>query len=389
MPAIDGVEDFQGEAHHTADWPHQPVDFTGKRVAVIGTGATGVQTIQEVAKTAGHLTVFQRSPNYCAPLRNGPITAEEQRDIKARYPEIFEKCRASFAGFMHDSDPRRALAVSPEEREAFYEQLYGEPGFGIWMGNFRDVLVDQEANDTITAFMKRKIRERINDPEIAEKMMPTNHGFGTRRVPMETNYYEVYNQDNVLLIDIRETPIERITAAGIETSAAAHDFDMIIYATGFDAVTGGFERIDIRGAGGQRLKDKWAGGPKTYLGLQIEGFPNLFTLVGPHNAASFCNIPRCIEQNVEWVSDLMRHVRDAGVKRVEATAEAEREWTAHVHETGEKMLFTKVDSWFMGINSNLPGKQTRIFLLYAGGAPAYREKCDAVAANGYEGLVLR
>ncbi len=306
--------------------------FAGKRVAVIGTGATAVQAITEIAKTVGHLTVFQRTPNWCAPLHNSPIDAETQRSIKARYPEIFAACRESFGCFIHDADPRNALDVSPEIREAFYEQRYGEPGFGIWMGNFRDILVNQDANDTITAFMRRKIRERVRDPKVAEKLIPTNHGFGTRRVPLESGYYEVYNQPNVRLVDIRETPIEKITPTGIKTSDAAYEFDMIIYATGFDAITGAFDRIDIRGIGGQRLKDKWAEGPRTYLGLQVVGFPNLFTLVGPHNAASFCNIPRCIEQNVEWVSALLRHMQEKALTRVEPTAAAEAAWTEHVHE---------------------------------------------------------
>jgi cation diffusion facilitator CzcD-associated flavoprotein CzcO len=389
MPNIEGVDSFQGEAYHTGTWPHEPVSFANKRVAVIGTGATAVQLIQEVAKTAGHLTVFQRTPNYCVPLHNGPIDAQTQREIKASYAEIFEKCANSHGSFIHTVDRRNALEVTPEEREAFYEKLYSEPGFGLWMGNFRDILVDQDANDTITEFVRKKIRERVKDPDLAEKLIPKNHGFGTRRVPMDTKYYEVYNQDNVLLVDIKESPIERITSTGIKTGNAEYDFDMIVYATGFDAVTGAFDRIDIRGLGGQSLKDKWAEGPKTYLGLQIEGFPNLLTLVGPHNAATFCNIPRCIEQNVEWVTDLMRFAKDNNISRIEPSADAEATWTAHVYDTGARLLFTKVDSWFMGINSNVPGKQKRIFLLYAGGAPAYREKCDEVAANGYEGFVLQ
>jgi cation diffusion facilitator CzcD-associated flavoprotein CzcO len=250
-------------------------------------------------------------------------------------------------------------------------------------------LIDQEANDTVSAFIRKKIRERVQDPRVAEKLIPRNHGFGTRRVPLETNYYEVYNRDNVLLVDVRETPIERITPAGIKTSAADYAFDIIVYATGFDAVTGAFDRIDIRGVGGQRLKDKWADGPRTYLGLQIAGFPNLLTLVGPHNAATFCNIPRCIEQNVDWVTDLVRYMRDRGYRRVVPSVEAEDAWTEHVYQTAARMLFTQVDSWFMGINTNLPGKQKRTFLLYSGGAPAYRERCDEVAGNGYEGFVLR
>jgi cation diffusion facilitator CzcD-associated flavoprotein CzcO len=386
MPNIEGVDSFQGAAFHTSAWPHEPVDFTNKRVAVIGTGATAVQLIPEVAKTAGHLTVFQRRPNYCVPLLNSPIDSDSQAKIKAGYAEIFEKCARSYGGFIHDVDRRKAMEVSVEEREAFFEELYDAPGFGLWMGNFRDILIDQDANDTITEFVRRKIRERVNDPDVAQILTPKDHGFGTRRVPMETRYYEAYNQDNVLLVDINDTPIERITRGGIATSETHYDFDIIIYATGFDAITGAFDRIDIRGLGGQSLKDTWTDGPKTYLGLQIEGFPNLLTLVGPHNAATFCNIPRCIEQNVDWVSDLMRHMRDKGIERIEATAQAQESWTAHVHESAARLLFTKVDSWFMGINSNLPGKQKRSFLLYAGGAPAYREKCDDVAANGYEGF---
>jgi cation diffusion facilitator CzcD-associated flavoprotein CzcO len=365
------------------------VSFGAKRVGVIGTGATGVQAITEIAKTVGHLTVFQRTPNWCAPLHNSAIDAATQARIKATYREIFAICRDSFGCFIHQADPRNALEVSPEVREAFYEKLYREPGFGIWMGNFRDILINQEANATITEFMRRKIRERVRDPKVAETLTPKNHGFGTRRVPLESGYYEVFNQPNVLLVDLRETPIERITPAGVKTVSAEHAVDMIIYATGFDAITGSFDRIDFRGRGGRRLKDKWADGPRTYLGLQIEGFPNLFTLVGPHNAATFCNIPRCIEQNVEWVTTLIRRMREKGHTRVEATAEAERDWTQHVLDTGRRMLFTQVDSWMMGINSNLPGKQKRTFVVYAGGAPKYRERCEEVAAGGYVGFTFQ
>ena len=388
MPNVEGIESFEGASFHTARWPHEPVDFAGKRVAVIGTGATGVQVIQEVAKTAAQLTVFQRTPNWCAPLHNRPIDPETQRRIKETYPEIFAQCRESFGGFIHVHDRRNALDVSAEEREAVYERLYASPGFGIWMGNFRDILIDEAANATISEFVARKIRERVKDPAIAEKLIPVDHGFGTRRVPLETNYYEVYNQDNVRLIDLRETPIERITPTGIKTSAEEFAFDIIIYATGFDAVTGAFNRIDIRGLGGLRLKDKWADGAPTYLGLTTAGFPNLFTIVGPHNAATFCNLPRCIEQNVEWVTDLIQYMRDTGQTRVVPTDEAEEAWTAHAHQTGERMLLTKVRSWLTGINTNLPEKQTPKFLLYAGGAPKHRRICDEVAANGYEGFVL-
>jgi cation diffusion facilitator CzcD-associated flavoprotein CzcO len=279
--------------------------------------------------------------------------------------------------------------VSPEVRESFYEKLYGEPGFGIWMGNFRDVLIDEAANATITGFMRRKIRERVEDPRVAEKLIPTSHGFGTRRVPLESGYYEVFNQANVRLVDLRETPIERITPAGIETSAAEYDFDMIIYATGFDAITGAFDRIDIRGERGGSLVDHWLDGPRTYLGIQFAGFPNLFAIIGPHNAATFCNMPRCIEQNVDWVTNLIRHMRDEGYTSVVATEEAEEAWTAHVNEISAFFLFSKVNSWFTGVNPNLPGKQERHVLVYPGGAPAFRQRCDEVAANGYEGFDLQ
>jgi cation diffusion facilitator CzcD-associated flavoprotein CzcO len=386
LPAIEGVTDFTGLSCHTARWPHEPVDFRGKRVAVIGTGATGVQVIQEVAKTAAQLTVFQRRPNWCAPLHNRPITAEEQAQIKRSYAAIFARCNETFAAFIHGSDRRNALEVTPEERDAFYEKLYGEPGFGLWMANFRDVLVDARANATLSDFVARKIRARVADPVVAEKLIPTDHGFGTRRVPMETKYFEVYNQANVTLVDLRETPIERVTATGIRTSAGEHAFDIIIYATGFNAVMGCFEQIDIRGENGQRLTDKWADGPRTYLGLQTVGFPNLITLVGPHNAATFSNMPRCIEQNVEWVTELLRTLRDAGQTRIVPTAAAEEAWTEHVHESASRLLLTKVDSWFMGINSNVAGKQKRTFLLYAAGAPHYRKRCDEIAARGYEGF---
>jgi len=388
MPLIAGVEDFKGEAYHTGLWPHEPVSFAGKRVAVIGTGASGVQAITEIAKTVGHMTVFQRTPNWCAPLRNGPIDAAAMGKIRANYTDIFARCRETYGCFIHAADPRNAVEVSADEREAFYEKLYNQPGFAFWQSNFRDSLVDKAANDTMTAFVTRKIRARVKDHKVADKLIPTNHGFGTRRVPLESGYYEVYNQPNVELIDLRETPIERITEKGIRTSDGERAFDMIIFATGFDAITGSFDRIDIRGRGGQRLKDKWADGPQTYLGLNVEGFPNMLTLVGPHNAATFCNLPRCIEQNVEWVSDLLVYMRDRRLTRVEATEAAERDWTAHVHETAARLLLTQVDSWMTGVNKNVAGRQKRTFMAYAGGAPKYRQKCDEVVAQGYDGFTL-
>jgi cation diffusion facilitator CzcD-associated flavoprotein CzcO len=386
MPRIEGVDSFQGDSFHTARWPHEPVSFEGKRVAVIGTGATGVQTIQEVAKTAGHLTIFQRTPNWCAPLHNSKIDAEEMARIKAGYPEMFKRCQETFACFLHTPDPRGTFEVTPEEREAFFEKLYAERGFGIWQGNFRDVLTDPKANDLISDFVARKIRQRVRDPSVAEKLIPRNHGFGTRRVPLETKYYEVYNQPNVLLVDLNDTPIERITPTGIKTSNGEHAFDIIIYATGFDAITGSFDRIDFRGENGLRLKDKWKHGPQTYLGVLVEGFPNMMMLMGPHTALG--NIPRSIEYNVEWVTGLIRFAREHGLTRLEATEAGVASWTDHVKSLGVGLLSNEVNSWMTGINTNVEGKQTRIIARYSGSAPAYRARCDEVAASGYQELSL-
>ncbi len=386
LPRIEGVDTFQGQSFHTARWPHEPVDFAGKRVAVIGTGATGVQTIQTIAKTVGHLTVFQRTPNWCAPLHNSKIDAETQAKIKSSYPEMFKRCQETFACFLHTPDPRGAFEVSDEEREAFYEKLYAERGFGIWQGNFRDILIDRKANATISDFVARKIRQRVKDPKVAEKLIPRNHGFGTRRLPLETFYYEVYNQDNVELVDITETPIERITPKGIKTSTAEYEFDIIIYATGFDAITGSFDKIDFRGVDGVKLKDRWKNGPQTYLGVMVDGFPNMMMLMGPHTALG--NIPRSIEYSVDWVTNLIRYTREFSLTRVEATAMGVTAWTDHVKALGVGLLSNEVNSWMTGINSNVEGKQTRIVARYSGSAPAYRAKCDEVAAQRYQELAL-
>ena len=386
LPRIEGVEAFGGQSFHTARWPHEPVDFAGKRVAVVGTGATGVQTIQTIAGSVGHLTVFQRTPNWCAPLHNSKIDAETQKKIKSNYPEMFRRCQETFACFIHTPDPRATFEVSDEEREAFFEQRYAEPGFGIWQGNFRDIVTDRKANAVISDFVARKIRQRVKNPKVAEKLIPRNHGFGTRRVPLETRYYEVYNQDNVELVDITETPIEAITPDGIRTSDRDYQFDIIIYATGFDAVTGSFDRIDIRGADGARLKDKWKHGPLTYLGVLVDGFPNMMMLMGPHTALG--NIPRSIEYNVAWVTDLLRHASELKLTRLEATPAGVASWTDHVKALGAGLLSNEINSWMTGYNSNVEGKQVRIIARYSGSAPDYRATCDAAAATGYRDLAL-
>ena len=386
MPRVEGISDFAGPSFHTARWPHEPVSFEGKRVAVIGTGATGIQTIQEVAKTVGHLTVFQRTPNWSAPLHNSKIDKKTMEGIKTRYDEIFARCQETAGCFIHTADPRSTFDVSDEEREAFFEELYASPGFGIWQGNFRDILTDRKANALISDFIARKIRERVKDPAIAEKLIPKNHGFGTRRVPLESGYFEVYNQPNVKLVDISETPIERVTAKGIKTSDAEYEFDMIIYATGFDALTGAFDHIDFRGRGGRRLKDDWKGGPKTFVGMQVEGYPNMFMIIGPHTALG--NIPRSIEYNVEWVTDIIRHMKERGIDRAEATPEAVAAWTENVHACGVGLLSNEVDSWMTGVNRNVEGKTVRIIARYSGTAPDYRAWCDRVADGGYKEIAF-
>jgi len=386
MPRIAGVDTFQGQSCHTHYWPKEPVKFEGKRVAVIGTGATGVQTITEVAKTVDHLTVFQRTRQWCAPLHNAKISQQEMRRIRANYPEIFARCQETYGCFIHATDPRAALEVTVEEREAFWEKLYGEPGFGIWMGNFRDILVDREANALISDFVAHKIRQRVKDPVVAEKLIPKNHGFGTRRVPLESGYYEVYNQANVKLVDINATPIERITPAGIKTSDREYEFDLIIYATGFDAITGAFDRIDVRGVDGVSLKQKWKHGPQTFLGILVDGFPNMLMVMGPH--AGLGNFPRAAEYSADWVTALIRFGSDRGLTRIEATAAGAVGWTDHVIAASEGLLFTEVDSWMTGINRNVEGKQVRRIMRYSGGHPRFRERCEAVVANDYRELSL-
>ena len=382
VPDIPGIDSFKGESYHTGRWPHEPVKFAGKRVGVIGTGATAVQLIPIVANEAAHLTTFQRTANYCAPLRNSPVTPETQKKFKASYREIFKKCNETPTGFVYDFDPRKTFDVPLEERLARYEELWAKPGFEKWLGNFHDIMTNPDANEDFAEFIRNKIRARVKDPVVAEKPVPKSHPFGSKRIPRETNYYEAYNQDNVLLVDLNETPIERITAKGIKTSNKEYEFDIIIYATGFDAVTGALTRIDIRGEGGQSFKEKWADGPRTYLGLLTAGFPNFFIA----NSAAFCNFPRCSEMVVEWISDCIGYLQKKNLKRIAPTPEAEEAWVEHANALTEGTLFAKGNSWFVG--ANIPGKK-RVFLLYANTAPAYRKKCAEVAANGYEGFALQ
>jgi cation diffusion facilitator CzcD-associated flavoprotein CzcO len=390
LPRYEGIDDFEGQSWHTYNWPQEPVDLTGKRVAVIGTGATGVQVIGAIADEVGELHVFQRRPNWCAPLHNAEISAEEMADIKSRYDEVFAICARTPGGFLHEPDRRPFFDLTKEERLEKWEQLYGEPGFGIWLGNFRETFMDEAANAELSEFIADKIRQRVHDPVVAEKLIPKDHGFGNQRVPMETRYYEAYNRDNVHLVDLQETPIERITAKGIKTTGAEYAFDVIVYATGFDAITGSYDRMDIRGVGGLKLKDKWKKNPDTFLGMHVSGFPNMIMPTGPQSGSASTNFPRGIELGVDWVTDLLQYMWKHDYTREEATPEAEAEWSGHVEKMYSMMLMRKAQSWFTGYNSNVEGheKGTKRYLVYNGGTPKFRKRINEVVEQGYAGLEL-
>ena len=388
-PQIEGMDSFGGLSFHPAEWPHDPPDLTGKRVAIIGTGATAIQIIPEVAKQAADLTVFQRRPNWAAPLNNRPISEEEMAEIRQRYDEIFERCARSPGGFEHEPDRRGFYNVPREERLELWDRLYDGPGFGIWLQNFSEIFMDEDANAEFSDYIADRIRQRVDDPELAEKLIPTDHGFGIQRVPMESGYFETYNRDNVLLVDAAETPIERITPAGVQTSdGTEREFDIIVYATGFDAFTGAFDRIDIQGIGGQKLRNKWVDGPVTYLGMTVHGFPNLLMLAGPQIAAT--NFPRACETAVDWVTPLLEYCWEHGHTRFEATAEAEQGWYDHVAEMYEPFLLRKAKSWITGYNGNLDGHEygKMRYNIYNGGGPKYASIIAEVADGDYEGFTF-
>ena len=381
VPDFEGIHDFKGPWCHTGRWPKEGMDLAGKRVGVVGTGATAVQLITEIAKEVGHLTVFQRTANYCAPLRNRLIEDDEQQIIKRNFPEIFRKCQETAGSFMHEFDPRSAFDVSDDERVEYYEKLWQEPGFAKWLSNFYDVMMPGPANEDYAEFFRNKIRERVKDPVVAEMLVPKDHMFGSKRLPCESGYYEVYNRDNVLLVDVKKAPIQRITETGIQTADAHYEFDVIIYATGYDAVTGSLNRMRIQGENGLTLQEKFAAGPRTYMGIQSVGFPNLFTV----NAASVGNFVRAAEPLVEWISDCVAYVRDNGYGRIQPTQQSEDEWTQHMIDGGENSLRTQADNWFVG--ANIPGK-ARFLLTAPDTAPVMRDKRAKVANSGYAGFSL-
>jgi cation diffusion facilitator CzcD-associated flavoprotein CzcO len=385
LPEYPGLEVFAGRSFHTARWPTEGVDLGGKRVGVIGTGATGVQVIQTIAADVGHLTVFQRTPTYCIPQRNRALTEEDRSAIRRDWANILAQCRASYGGFIHNFDAVSGLAVSAEEREAKFEELWQRPGFAFWFANFGDLMMNDEVNAHACEFLRRKIAARVRDPEVARRLLP-DHPFGCKRVPLENGYYEAFNRANVRLVDLRETPIERITQAGVRTISDEHPLDVIIYATGFDAGTGALVRIDLRGTAGITLAQKWREGARTYLGMLVHGFPNFFMVNGPQNAAAFCNAGRCVEPNVEWIAGCLEEMRARRATRIEPDAAGEAEWTRHVDEVAAATVLAKMtDSWLYGANT--PGKARRI-TIYAAGARAYREHCEAVARTGFPGLVM-
>ncbi|HEX9477120.1 MAG TPA: NAD(P)/FAD-dependent oxidoreductase [Methylomirabilota bacterium] len=385
VPDIEGVGSFEGRWYHTGRWPHEGVDFTGLRVAVIGTGSSAIQSIPLIAQQATHLFVFQRTPNYSMPAQNAPLDPEYERRIKAEYADFRRQARESRVGFVVDRSGDSALAVPAGEREREYEKRWSRGGLGF-SAAYTDLLTSKDANDTAAEFFRAKIRSIVRDPAVADALCPQDYPLGTKRLCVDTGYYATFNRDNVTLIDVRRTPIAAITPKGVRTRETEYAVDAIVFATGFDAMTGALLAIDIRGRAGQRLRDKWAAGPRTYLGLTVAGFPNLFTITGPGSPSVLSNMIVSIEQHVDWIADCAAHLRASRRRCIEATLEAEDAWVAHVNEVGHTTLYPLAKSWYMG--ANVPGKP-RIFMPYIGGVGVYRQKCDEVAAKGYEGFALR
>lgn len=386
LPNIEGRETFKGPAFHPFYWPHESFDLRGKRVAVIGTGATAIQFIPEIAKVVSQLTVFQRRPNWAAPLNNGPISDQEMAAIRARYDEIFATCARTPGGFEHEPDRRGFFDVTPEQRRELWDRLYNSSGFAIWLRNFAEIFTNEAANAEFSDYIAERIRERVKDPALAEKLIPKDHGFGIQRVPLETHYFEAYNRDNVELVDSSATPIVRITPDGLCTTERTFEFDVIIYATGYDSFTGAFDRIDIRGLDNHKLQDKWADGPVTYLGVMVSGIPNLAMLAGPQTAAT--NFPRGAELAVDWVTALLEYMWAHGHRRFNANADAEQVWFEHVKEMYQGLLLRKAQSWITGYNSNLAGHEygKMRYNIYNGGGPKYAKTLRRVADKDYEGV---
>jgi len=386
IPDFPGIDSFQGDSYHTGQWPHEGVDFTGKRVGVIGTGASAVQAVPLIAGQAADLTVFQRTANYIVPARNGPVDPEVIAARKRDYQGIWDRVRASYFGFELNFIEKGALEASPEERERELMARWEQGGFGIWLGSYVDIFFNDEANATVREFLHDRIRETVDDPQTAELLIPKGYPFGCKRNPLDSGYFETFNLPHVHLVDVKSNPIAAITEQGVRLEDGTEfALDAIVYATGFDAMTGPLNAIDIRGRGGQLLRDKWAEGPRTYLGLTSAGFPNLFMITGPQSPSVLSNMPVSIEQHVEFIGRIIGDMRARGAETIEPTRQAEDAWVAHNQELAEATLFPTADTWYMG--ANIPGKP-RVFLPHLGFVGPYRQKCDEVAASGYEGFVF-
>ncbi len=386
-PAFPGLDSFRGATYHTGLWPREGVDFTGLRVGIIGTGSSGVQSIPHIAAQAKALAVFQRTANFSLPARNAPLDPEKEARHKAEYPE---RRRAAYdtpfgiAGY--PAPAKKALEASAAERRRQYEEKWREGGSISYLFSYTDLLTDADANETASEFVREKIRATVNDPATAELLCPNDHPIGTKRLILDTNYYETYNLPHVSLVDVRSDPIARIAPDGIELeSGAAHELDAIVFATGFDAMTGAMREIDIRVAGGMTLAEQWEGGPRTYLGLMVAGLPNLFTITGPQSPGVKSQMILSIEMHANWIADCLEHMRARGLARIEATEEAQEAWVVHTREVADATLYPRANSWYMG--ANIPGKP-RVFMPYVGGVQAYKARCEEAVANGYAGFVL-
>jgi cation diffusion facilitator CzcD-associated flavoprotein CzcO len=388
LPKFKGLEKYKGKWYHTSTWPKEGVDFTAKRVAMVGTGATAVQAIPEIALQAKHLTVFQRTANYCVPARNGKVDPEVWKARKADYDNIIKRTRASFFGQEHYFIPKSALEATPEEREAEFDKRWDAGGFAFWLANYQDMFFSEEANELCADYIRRKIRKTVKDQAIAERLMPKGHHYGCKRQPLDTNYYETFNRDNVSLVDAKtDGAIEEITEKGIRAGGKEYEFDIIVFATGFDAMTGPLKALNLKGRGGRTLDKEWADGPHTYLGISVAGFPNLFTITGPQSPSVLTNMPVAIEQHVEWVTDCIEHMEKTGKKTIEATPQAQEAWVANVNAVVNMTLMVKANSWYM--SANIPGKP-KAFLPYLDpeGVGGYSKRCAEIAAKGYEGFAL-
>ena len=386
-PAIPGLENFAGDIFYTANWPHETVNFAGQRVGLIGTGSSGIQSTPHIAAAAAHLTVFQRTANYSVPARNHLLTDEMRRELDETHEDLRRMTLASPIGMPFDLPQASALAVSAEERQRRYDELWAGGGFRFMFTSFNDLTIDLKANATVAEYIGAKIREKVTDPAKAAILTEFNHPAGTKRPPIDTDYYETFNRDNVSIVSIRKNPIREITADGLVLEdGARHALDTLVFATGFDAVTGSIIRMNLRGKGGVALKDKWDHGPRAYLGLSSAGFPNMFMITGPGSPSILANFPVCIEQHVDWIADCMVHMRDRNLDEIEALSGPENDWARMIAEEADKTLLPLADSWYMG--ANIPGKP-RVFLAYPNGIHTYTELCADVARRGYDGFALR